>query len=630
MVFKIGYLKYIVLLFITLNQAVAETPDYQGMFEQIEIRLNNGLQHYRNAEVELAKTSVQGAYFEVFENLEGPIRINVSAQKNYSLEREFVEIRKMIIDRRPLGDIEDRIRAFLIDLKKTIHLLKNGHQLIAEPSDVIIDPFWLERLNFIESKMTEAISFYKAGKVEEATRLIKDVQFAGFKNSLMETSIRRHHSQTNSFKINQLFSDLIEQVNSTKPILVIEKNKDFLVSSIRANLDLLPIPQTDASLGFKKTSNKKFIAWIDVKKSIINNLEEAVELYENGKQENAISKVQDTYFEVFEESGMEEELALKNAELKNLLESHFSLLIAGIKKGNHKEQIQKVIDTMEQDLNRALELLDNEETSWSLFLYSLMILLREGFEAILIVTAIISYLYKVGQTEKVRSIYGGCLAALVASVLMAVLVKWVFSISAASQEILEGFTMLFASVVLFSVSYWLISKAQAQRWNDYIKSKVDESIDNGRHKTMWLVAFLAVFREGAETVLFYQALILKGGAAGVLPITLGFVCSALLLFLIYFLMRKGAMRLPIKHFFIFTGSLLYLMAFVFSGQGVMELIEGKIIQPNLIAGFPTISSIGVYPYWQTTIPQILIMGAAIVGLSLHLNNKKLELKRSDS
>jgi High-affinity Fe2+/Pb2+ permease len=243
-----------------------------------------------------------------------------------------------------------------------------------------------------------------------------------------------------------------------------------------------------------------------------------------------------------------------------------------------------------------------------------MIILREGVEAIIIITAIIAYLVKSGHTDKLKVIYNGCIAALVLSVITALLVKWVFKVSAASMELMEGATMLLAAMVLFSVSYWLISKAEAQKWTSYIKEKVGDSLSSTSLKSLWFAAFLAVYREGAETVLFYQALASGTSASGTMAVAGGFLVGSILLVGIYLGMRYGALRLPLRPFFIGTGALLYYMAFVFAGNGMMELIEGKLFEPTLIPWAPSLPLAGVYPYIQTLFPQLLIVLAAVAAL----------------
>lgn len=248
------------------------------------------------------------------------------------------------------------------------------------------------------------------------------------------------------------------------------------------------------------------------------------------------------------------------------------------------------------------------------FLASFLIIVREGFEAILIIGAIVAYLIKSGNQDKVRTIYQSALIAIAASIATAVAVRYVFNISGASQEFLEGATMLLAVVVLFSVSFWLLGKVQAQKWQQYIQNKVERSLTTGSTLALWSVAFLAVYREGAETVLFYQALL--GGSTGgdVAGIWLGLAAGALVLVGIFVAIKWGSLRIPIKPFFIGTGVFLYYMAFLLAGKGMRELQEAGSVGTSLIPGVPSIGFLGIYPTWESLSVQAVLLLAALAGL----------------
>jgi len=173
--------------------------------------------------------------------------------------------------------------------------------------------------------------------------------------------------------------------------------------------------------------------------------------------------------------------------------------------------------------------------------------------------------------------------------------------------------MLFAMVVLFFVSYWLISKVESDKWHRYIEGKIQHSVGTGNGLALWFTSFLAVYREGAETVLFYQAMFadLQGSYV---PAILGFVVGCMALVVIYIVIRAGSKKIPLKPFFIATSVLLYYMAFVFAGKGVRELQEGGLIGDTLIKGFPTIDFIGVYPSWESVLLQSMLLAAVIIGI----------------
>jgi high-affinity iron transporter len=176
----------------------------------------------------------------------------------------------------------------------------------------------------------------------------------------------------------------------------------------------------------------------------------------------------------------------------------------------------------------------------------------------------------------------------------------------AKQELLEGWIMLVAVVVLFWVSYWLVTKIEAQKWQSYITSKMTQAVSTGNAFTLGMVAFLSVYREGFETVLFYKALYLYAGevTSGIIP---GFLAGCLLLAVIFYVINKLGLKVPIKWFFGFTSVLLYFMAFTFMGKGLHELQMGEALSITVANFAPEISWLGMYPTWETFIGQGILL-----------------------
>jgi high-affinity iron transporter len=468
---------------------------------------------------------------------------------------------------------------------------------------------------------------YKKGDAKGAAELVIQTQFDDYKNSLLETAVRRNVSQQKDYENNSGFAEIAGMIQSGGAQDKVEAQIASLVKGLQSDLPGLPLVDgATAGKAVAKTEAPKK-DWTKVNADLFAEIDKAIAIYGNGEAQDAVDLVQDAYFDIFEASGMEAKIGARDANFKAKLEGHFNMIVSQMKGGVPVENIQATYAALKGDFEKAAGMLGKgADSPAALFVYSLMIILREGIEAILIITAIIAYLVKTGHRDKLKVIYNGCIAALVLSFITALLVKWVFKVSAASQEAMEGWTMLLASVVLFSVSYWLISKAEAQKWVSYIKDKVGDSLSTKSLKALWFAAFLAVYREGAETVLFYQALASGASASGLTAVIGGFVSGSVLLVGIYLAMRYGAVKLPIRPFFLCTGTLLYYMAFVFAGQGVMELIEGKIFQPSLISWMPTIQFIGVYPYAQTLVPQLLIVLAAVVGLAIMARRRGIPAK----
>jgi high-affinity iron transporter len=161
-------------------------------------------------------------------------------------------------------------------------------------------------------------------------------------------------------------------------------------------------------------------------------------------------------------------------------------------------------------------------------------------------------------------------------------------------------------VVLFSVSYWLISRVEAVKWQQFIKMKVTNALDHGGGKALALVAFLAVYREGAETALFYQALFREGPHVA-LPLSLGIVAGFALLAVIFTLFYRYGIRIPMRPFFTVTSVLLYYMAFVFMGKGVRELQEGNFVHITVVRWAPHVEALGIYPSVETLLGQIVLL-----------------------
>ena len=278
----------------------------------------------------------------------------------------------------------------------------------------------------------------------------------------------------------------------------------------------------------------------------------------------------------------------------------------GAVRGNDLRGAERARDAIDANMQRVVDLTRPAGSGSEAFFQSLLIILREGFEAILVIGAVVAFLLKTGHRERLRSIWVGITLALVCSGLTAVVLRTVLRAIPATQEIIEGATLLVAVAVLFSVSYWLISRVEAAKWQQFIREKVNTALDHGGGRALAFVAFLAVYREGAETALFYQAL-LNEGSGIVLPILAGVVVGAAGLAVIFTLFWKYGIRIPLRPFFAVTSVLLYYMAFVFMGKGVRELQEGGIMSITVLPGWPHVETMGIFPSVETLLAQALLL-----------------------
>lgn len=615
-------LSFIFSFILGLSQQLFAQDNYQQWVFDITNRLNNTEQLIKENKIDDAKTEVQMAYFEVFENLEGPIRINFSAQKSYQMEATFGEIRKMISEGKPMSEIQAKIEGLKKELQEVLPSLIEGHQLNADGQHGVYDnaeikPYWQQSFKTIDDLVAQAITYYENGDFSNAKKTFQQAQYDGYKNSEMEMSVRTNRSSEISSAINQQFYNLIRLSEQSDQMTEIAYQSTQLLQDIEEQLPNLPTTREEQNVqamqSDAQTANDNADQdWAKISTDINQRIQQAIVLYQQGDAKKAMLSVQDTYFDVFENSGMENKIGSRDSNFKAELEGYFTRLVSLMKAGEG-DKLQDQAVGLSQNLAKAVEMLQGgEQSDWSMFLYSLLIILREGLEALLIVAAIVAYMVKNNHHDKLPVIRQSVYVALAASVVTAFIFQLIFENSGQNRELLEGFTMIIAVFMLFSMSYWLLSKVEAQNWKHYLEGKLSTALTAGSLFGLWVTSFLAIYREGAETVLFYYALIGDAKSAVSLAyLFAGFVSGAILLAICYFIMRYSVVKLPLKPFFMFTGSFMYVMAFVFAGKSVLELIEGKLFEPTLVAGVPEISWLGVYPYVETLVPQAILILAAI-------------------
>jgi high-affinity iron transporter len=312
---------------------------------------------------------------------------------------------------------------------------------------------------------------------------------------------------------------------------------------------------------------------------------------------------------------VERSVQTKNPGLAAELESAFASLRTRVAGGATVSELDRIRRQLDGGLENAERILADRLSPTNLFIQSFIILLREGLEALLLVGALLTFLGKMGASHRKRDIHIGVAAAVVASLFTAVALETIFELSPSKREALEGATMVVATGVLFYVSYWLLSKMEVVKWNHFVKSKVQDALTSGSGLALASAAFLAVYREGFETVLFYKALFLSGGssAAG-MPILAGILLGCLVMVGVYIAINRFGLRLPLKPFFGVTSAFLYYMAFVFGGKGVAELQEGGILPTTILPGAPRVPALGIYPTVESLLVQSILIAFLLLAL----------------
>ncbi len=342
----------------------------------------------------------------------------------------------------------------------------------------------------------------------------------------------------------------------------------------------------------------------------------SLELARKGDTKAAHSAALSAYLDGFELA--EPSLVVIDKQLKLAIEKEMILFREAAKRGSVGE-LERLQDSLVVLLNEAKQTLSTTGMSrGAAFFGAFIILLREGVEAILVLAAIMAALIKTGRHEAMKYIHIGWISAVVLGIVTWWLADNLIQISGASRELTEGIAALVAAGILVYVGFWLHNASHSKRWKKFVQHKIDNAMEGG---TLWVlatVAFLAVYREMFETVLFYQAMWVQIDSGSEQSFLLGIVAALALLVVLSLLIYKLGIRLPIKQFFQINAILLFLLAVVFAGQGISALQEAGIVSTSLL-NFPRIEALGIYPTAQSLGLQLLVL---MLGAGLLMYQKK--------
>ncbi len=406
---------------------------------------------------------------------------------------------------------------------------------------------------------------------------------------------------------------------------------------------------------YEAANNIQNVTWNNVADAMDQVLDAAIEAYEKGDSKAAYDRINNAYYGYYEITGFERvAMGYIPGGRKSQMELQFSNCKSVAKKNGSLEDFKKEVETLRSMLHEDADILDgttpedsgstatdgNRSAGAATFIACFTIILREGFEAILVVGAIVAYLVKAKgekndriRKKMVRPVYIGAILGIAASFLSAFILNQLKLANSASQEIIEGVTALIAVAVLYWVSNWMLSKSESEAWSSYIRNKVEKSSRNGSVFALAFTAFLAVYREGAEVILFFQPMIAGGNLNMVWG---GFILGCVALVFVFLAIRFLSIKIPLKPFFIATSILMFVMAFAFLGSGIKELIEGDVITATMPAwlswipmGSEGIASfldiLGIYPIVETFIPQMILVAVTIIIFIWHMKrNKRLK------
>ena len=506
---------------------------------------------------------------------------------------------------------------------------------------------WSDVSKAIDSQLQQGQSEYKSGNNSGAATRFQAAYNSVYVASNMITVVRdtfgQNKVQSQSDQFQQL-QTLVYQQNQGDQIAAVSKALSADVSQTAAQLDSnskidkpniyaqklraqIKAERKKLDAAKKKNLGRNGRTWSQVAREMNVILDKSVATYKSAKGNKsqvatAVDLINEAYYQYYEKLGFEKNVmnAISGSRVSTV-EYQFKECRQAMNNGKTVEQAKKFVTDLKAMLIEDSAKLDGGASSnanpfmqfiTSSFGQAFVILLREGLEALLVVAAIIAYLIKSGHKNMVKYIYLGLVAGIVASLIVAALFGLLFNGSGPQQEITEGVVALFAMLMLLYTSNWMISRSSVQAWNKYISDQTTAAVSKGSLISLALLSFLAVFREGAETVIFYQAIFAVSSGADSL-IWGGFVAAAAVLVVIFLLIRFASVRIPIRPFFTGTSALMSVLVVIFAGGGVHALIEGDALAGMYIQGLPTNDWLGFYPYVETITAQIV---AAIVVISL--------------
>lgn len=373
--------------------------------------------------------------------------------------------------------------------------------------------------------------------------------------------------------------------------------------------------------------------WSEVASEMTVILDQAYEAAAAGKGDEGATLVNNAYYQYYEKLGFEKNVMNAiSGDRVSQVEYQFKMTRKTMRDGGSDKEIKQLVDDLKSWLVKDAAILDGGASGnvngftklvTSSAGQAFLILIREGLEALLVVAAVIAYLVKSGNKRFTKWIYLGVVAGLAGSGLVAVLFTFLFGGSGPIQEISEGVCALIATLMLLWTSNWMLNKSSVEAWNNYIRNKTEAAVAGAQSKvesgqglglgmiaSLAMLSFLAVFREGAETVIFYESIYsMSQDAHGM---WVGGLAAAAVLIVIFLILRFTSVKIPIGPFFLVTSIVMAALVVIFAGGGIHALIEGDLIEGTYLSTVPTNDWIGLYPYVETITAQVIAAIAVVV------------------
>lgn len=513
---------------------------------------------------------------------------------------------------------------------------------------------WTAAAKNIEDQLATAEKDYNDGNYGQAGTDFQTAHWIGYDASNFSTVVNDTISADKQKELLQQFTDLEGLAYQQDQGDAIATKIDALTAEINATAQTLDAnadlanPKEYAKQRATQTAEerKKLDAakknsskgkgdrtWSEVANEMTVILDQAYEAAAAGKGDEGSTLVNNAYYQYYEKLGFEKNVMNAiSGDRVSQVEYQFKMTRKTMRDGGSDKEIKQLVDDLKSWLVKDAAVLDGGASGnvngftklvTSSAGQAFLILIREGLEALLVVAAVIAYLVKSGNKRFTKWIYLGVVAGLAGSGLVAVLFTFLFGGSGPIQEISEGVCALIATLMLLWTSNWMLNKSSVEAWNNYIRNKTEAAVAGAQSKvesgqslglgmitSLAMLSFLAVFREGAETVIFYESIYsMSQDAHGM---WVGGLTAAAVLIVIFLILRFTSVKIPIGPFFLVTSILMAALVVIFAGGGIHALIEGDLIEGTYLSTVPTNDWIGLYPYVETITAQVIAAIAVVV------------------
>ena len=442
----------------------------------------------------------------------------------------------------------------------------------------------------------------KAEKEKLVSRL--ESRFADLQAAISAKNLEQTRSAYKKMNSTWTVNEGVVRDNSTAHYGNIETAISFLRSAIET--EPVDFSSVQSSFDDLKTAIDSFVKGEEVAttegnltlKDGIQLLEKALDEFKAGKTQEASSNMK-KFITIW--PSIEGDVSTRNATLYTRVESETPVIMVKGNEKKYQDQLQALINDLSQiDTSASYNFFD-----------AMLILLREGVEALLIVMALVTTLKAAKMKKGLKWVYTGAVMGILASLAIAVLLQFLFPAvsSGSNREIIEGAVGIFVVLMMIMVGIWLHSKSSIKKWNDFMESQMKAVTATGSFISMFALSFLAVFREGAETILFYAGIYPRIDKASFF---LGIGLAFLVLFVLALIMNKASTYFKPHRIFLILTWLIYALAFKMLGVSIHALQLTNILPSHLMNGFPSIDWAGIYPSLEVVTCQLIFVVIVLI------------------